>query len=231
MNNLPKHIGFIMDGNGRWAKKRGLPRSLGHKEGVNALERVCDYCFSIGINNISLYAFSTENFKRDKDEVNYIFNLLKEYLQKKESRIIENKIKINIMGDYLNSAIPDDVKTLIKNIVEKTASFDKILNIGLAYGGRAEIVGAVNKIIKEKKQFVSEAEFSNYLYTAGQPDPDLIVRASGEERISNFMLYQIAYSEFYFPKTLWPDFDKNEVDKAIIAYQSRDRRFGGVKNK
>ena len=153
LSALPKHIGFIMDGNGRWAKKRGLPRSLGHKAGVDALERVCDYCFSLGINHISLYAFSTENFKRDIEEVSYIFKLLKEYLEKKEEKILKNEIRINIMGDYINSAMPKDAKDAITNIVNKTAKFKtKILNIGLAYGGRAEIVNAVNKIIKDKKE-------------------------------------------------------------------------------
>lgn len=232
MTNIPKHIGFIMDGNGRWAKKRGLPRVLGHRAGVSAMERVIDACLKFGVKSISLYAFSTENFKRDKAEVDYIFSLVKEFIDKKTEHALEHDIKINVMGDLSDIRIPKAIEESLVIAQEKTKDCKTMtINLCFSYGGRSEIIRAVNNIINSGKTHVSEEEFKDYLYTAGQADPDLIVRASGERRISNFLLYQLAYSEFYFPTTYWPDFDENVVKECIIEYQSRNRRFGDVKEK
>ena len=228
-SNLPNHIGFIMDGNGRWAKKRGLPRSLGHREGANALKRVCEACRKLNIKTVSVYALSTENLQRDEDEVNAIFKLIAEFFGTELENAIKNEVKITIIGNVNHPRVPADVKELLLEAEEKTKDFTKYyLNIAFIYGGRDEIVRACNKIIAEKKTEITEEEFSKYLYTAGQPDPDLIVRSSGEQRISNFLIWQMAYSEFYFEKTHWPDFNEEIVKKCIIEYQTRNRRFGKV---
>jgi undecaprenyl diphosphate synthase len=169
MNNIPKHIGFIMDGNGRWATKRGLPRSFGHREGVNALTRVLDYCFELGVEVVSVFAFSTENFKRDKAEVDYIFELIKEFIVKKADDAVKKDTQIKIMGDYFDKRVPKDVQNALTTSIEKTKNCKKhILNIGFIYGGRAEIVNAVNNIIKDNKKSVSEEEFSKYLLCFGK---------------------------------------------------------------
>lgn len=223
--NVPKHIGFIVDGNGRWALRRNLKRSEGHRAGVEAVEKVVKRCFERGVEVVSLYCFSTENFNRPKEEVDYLFNLFKEMSDYGKS-LVEDKIGFRVMGD--KSLLPDDVVEVLNKLEHDTASFkQKIVNFGIGYGSRREIVGAINRLVKEGIQ-VDEESFKNYLYTAGLPDPDLIVRSSGEQRLSNFMLYQAAYTEFYFPKTFFPDFTPAMVDKCIAVYQKRKRRFGKV---
>lgn len=229
-NNIPVHIGFIMDGNGRWAKEKGLPRSLGHRAGVDALSRVLEYCYNVGVKYMSVYALSTENFKRPKTEVDYILNLVEEFINKKLQNALEKDIRICVMGDLDFKELPSNVKKSLLNAVDKTKNCKKfVLNLGFCYGGRHEIVSAVNKILKDDIKVVDEKTISDYLYTAHMPDPDLIVRASGEQRISNFMLWQIAYSEMYFPKEYWPQFNDKIVEKCIIEYQKRNRRFGDAK--
>ncbi|MGN1259399.1 MAG: polyprenyl diphosphate synthase [Christensenellales bacterium] len=229
-NNIPKHIGFIMDGNGRWAKRRGLPRTAGHREGAFALKRVCEACRNFKIKTITVYALSTENLMREKKEVDYIFELIEEFISKELSNAEKNGVKINIIGDLNHERIPLSCKEVILNAMEQTKNNTNfILNIALVYGGRDEITRAVNKILASGKKSITKEEFSNYLDTAGQEDPDLIVRASGEQRISNFLLWQLAYSEFYFPKEYWPEFNKDLVKKCILEYQTRTRKFGKVK--
>lgn len=227
MSNLPTHIAFIMDGNGRWAIKRKLSRTLGHKAGIEALRRVLDRSVMLGIKIISLYAFSTENWKRPKDEVDEIFRLLREYLNEDTKKIVEQGIKIVTMGDL--SKLPEDIRQAFEKVIFDTKNCTKhIFNIGINYGGRPEIIRAVNSIIASGVKNIDEQDFKKYLYTVDLPDPDFIVRTSGEMRLSNFMPYQSAYSEFYFPKTYWPDFKEKELDNAIIEYQSRCRRFGAI---
>ena len=218
MERLPKHIAFIADGNGRWAQRRGLPRFEGHRVGEEAIRKVLNRCLELGIKHTSFYCFSTENFQRPKAEVDYIFNLFRKYREKVDS-FIEKGIQVRLMGDI----------TLLKELTLKTKDCDKLVfNFGFGYGSRHEIVNAVNQLIKSGVKTITEEDISNALYTAGQPDPDLIVRASGEQRLSNFMLYQAAYSEFYFPETHWPDFNADMVDKCILAFQKRKRRFGKI---
>lgn len=232
-NNLPKHIGIILDGNGRWATKRGLPRELGHKEGVEAIKRVVQAAKEIGIKVVSMYAFSTENWKRKQSEVDAIFDLLRKYLKSQEGSkdsFLGKNIQVRTMGDI--TKLPTDVYNLLENLKNETKDCDGlVLNLGLNYGGRSEIISAIKSIPKDKIDSLTEQDFLSYLYTAGLPELDLVIRASGEQRLSNFMLYQCAYSEFYFPKTLWPDFNKKHLEKAIISYQTRDRRFGMIKEK
>ena len=226
MSRLPKHMAFICDGNGRWAAGRGLPRFEGHRAGVDAIKKVVIRCAELGVEVASFYCFSTENFARPEAEVNYLFGLfrkLKEYTTSKEME----GVKFRVMGDI--SLFPEDMQQILNDIVASTKDNTKItVNFGLAYGGRRELASAINAIIKSGVTEVTEADIQNYLYTAGLPDPDIIVRASGEQRLSNFMLFQAAYSEFYFPKTYWPDFDEKMVDNCIIEFQSRKRRFGKV---
>lgn len=229
MSNIPAHIGFIMDGNGRWAKRRGLPRSMGHREGVFAMRRVCEACRDFGVKTVTVYALSTENLNRSEKEVKFIFDLVVEFVNSELKNAISNDLKINVIGNLDHPRLPLEVKNACVKAMEETKECKTyVLNIAFMYGGRDEIVRAVNGIIKDGKTEITEEEFSNYIYTAGQADPDLIVRASGEQRISNFLLWQIAYSEFYFPKTYWPDFNKKTVEECILAYQSRKRRFGKV---
>lgn len=229
-NALPKHIGIILDGNGRWAQKRGLPRELGHKAGIEAVKKVVYSAKELNIKVVSMFAFSTENWKRSKKEVDFIFDLLRNYFIENENEYLDNNIQLRTMGDI--SALPEDIYKKLLEIKEKTKNCDGIIvNLALNYGGRADIVRAVKNLISDNVTDISEQTISNYLYTAGLPDPDLIIRTSGEQRLSNFMMYQCAYSEFYFPKIHWPDFNKKELTKAIINYQKRDRRFGGIKEK
>ena len=224
LNNIPNHVAFIMDGNGRWATKRGLPRTAGHKAGIEALRCVIQRATELGIKIISLYAFSTENWKRPVAEVEEIFNLLREYLNEDTSKLVEQGVKVVTMGDI--SKLPNDIREAIERCVKETKNCDKYtFNVGINYGGRPEIIRAVNNIITAGVKSVTEKEFSQYLYTANLPDPDFIVRTSGEMRLSNFMPYQSAYSEFYFPKTFWPDFREKELDIAVLEYQKRHRRY------
>ena len=224
---LPKHVAFIMDGNGRWAKKRLMPRSYGHKMAVENVTEVVEYCFSKGIKYISLFAFSTENWNRSKEEIDALFDLLRKYFTVKIKQLLKEGVRLTVMGDL--SRLPEDVRKDLEAAIAQTQQNDKfILNVGINYGGRDEILRACNKLVAQGKNAVTEADFRSALYTADIPDPDLVVRTSGEVRISNFMIYQMAYSELYFPKTLWPDFHKKDVDRCLKVYAKRNRRFGGV---
>ena len=226
-SNLPRHIAFIMDGNGRWAKSRGKIRTYGHKQGVEAVEKVIKHSQKLGLEVISFYAFSTENWKRPQEEVDYIFNLLRDYLKEHKDAFTDNNIKIHIVGDI--SRLPKDLQVAILDVEKRTKDCTGLLvNICLNYGSRVEIIRAINNIIKDGIKEVDDETFAKYLQTEGIPDPDMVVRTSGEYRLSNFMLYQCAYSELYFPKVYWPDFKERELEKAIIVYQSRHRRFGNI---
>ena len=228
INNLPNHVAIIMDGNGRWATRIGMPRLFGHKAGVEALKKIVEACLDFKIKILSIFAFSTENWKRPQQEIDGIFNLVNDFSQQETQHYVDLGVKVRVMGDI--SVLPQNLQGSLNQIIEKTQNNNSlILNLGLNYGGRAEIVRAVNKIIKQGKSECTEQDIQNNLYTHDLPDPDLIIRASGENRISNFMLFQCAYSEFYFPKTHWPDFNKKQLQKAINAYQKRSRRFGGLK--
>ncbi len=225
---LPRHMAFIIDGNGRWAKKRGLPRSLGHTAGMIALKKAIKNSFDLGIKVVSIYGFSTENWNRPQDELDHLFKLFRDFIKSDLTDFDEYNIKFNVMGDY--TKFPDDlVKEIEKSLLKNKEKCDFVLNLGINYGGRDEIILAINKILAEGKSSISKEEFSNYLYTNNLPDPDFIIRTSGEQRISNFMLWQNAYSEFYFPKTYWPDFNKKELIKSLINFQKRNRRFGAIK--
>lgn len=225
IKKLPNHIGFIVDGNGRWAKKRNLNRTMGHKFGVEAVKKVISALLELKIKYSSFFVFSTENFKRSEEEVNNIFALLKEYIKTDLETFIDNGIKLVISGDI--SKLPEDLQVDLKNCLEKTKNnTNLIVNMCLNYGGQQEIVMACNKIIEEKLEKVDEKTFKSYLYSKELPPLDLVIRTSGEIRISNFMLYDLAYAEFYFTKTYWPSFNKKGLLKALKAYQKRDRRFG-----
>lgn len=232
-DRLPIHIGIIMDGNGRWAKKRGLPRSAGHSAGADTLKKIVTECNKMGIKYITVYAFSTENWKRPQSEVDYLMGLLMNYLKDAENTLAGENVVIRAIGS--RKELSDELCTQI----EKTENFTKnndgiIMNIALNYGGREELVNAVKEISKQvtdnniKPDDISSDMISSYLYTAGQPDPDLIIRTSGEERLSNFMLWQVAYSELWFSPKLWPDFSISDLHKAILDFQNRNRRYGGV---
>ncbi len=228
---LPHHIAIIMDGNGRWAKKKSLNRISGHIKGVNAVREVVEACRELGIKVLTLYAFSIENWRRPADEVNALMGLLKEYLQKECAEMVRNNIRLNAIGRIED--LPRDVQTTLQETMEKTKRCDgMILNLALSYGGRSEILHAVQGILSDlqkgtiKWEEMTVQRFHEYLWTHGIPDPDLLIRTSGELRISNFLLWQIAYAELYVTDTLWPDFDREELLKAIVDYQSRERRFG-----
>ncbi len=231
-SNLPNHIAIIMDGNRRWAKKRNLPAKLGHSQGCNALEKIVKYCNKIGIKELTVYAFSTENWKRSKEEVDALMDLLKKYINDFDNKYKEDNIRIKSLGDI--TKLRDDLRLGIINAQEKTKNNTGLLfNIAINYGGREEIVNAVKNIAKEVEEDkiniedINESNFSNYLYTHESKDVDLLIRTSGEIRISNFLLWKIAYAEMYFVDVNWPDFDEKELDKAIIEYQKRTRKFGG----
>jgi undecaprenyl diphosphate synthase len=228
---LPHHIAIIMDGNGRWAKKKFLNRIGGHVKGVNAVREVVTACRELGIKVLTLYAFSIENWKRPADEVNALMGLLKEYLLKECEEMVQNNIRLNAIGRIEDLSL--DVQTTLRETMKKTERCDgMILNLALSYGGRSEILHAVQGILsdfqegKVNPEEITIQRFSQYLWTRGIPDPDLLIRTSGEFRISNFLLWQIAYTELYVTDTLWPDFDRKELLKAIADYQSRERRFG-----
>lgn len=221
-----KHIAFIMDGNGRWAKLRGMPREFGHKQGAQAFRDVVLYCRDIGIKYVTLYAFSTENWKRPQKEVDSIMKLLSNYLSECEKRMDEFNVSFRFIGN--TDVLDDKLKVKMKKITEMSDGKDMVLNIAINYGGRDEIVYAVNKLISNGYKEISLEDINETLYTAGCPDPDLIVRTAGEARLSNFLLWQASYSEFYRTDVLWPDFGANDVDNAIEAYGKRKRRFGGI---
>ena len=230
-NNLPKHIAIIMDGNRRWAKQKGLDPKLGHREGAKALENIALYANEIGLKYLTVYAFSTENWKRAEDEVGTLMLLLQNYLERFSKKADAYNIKINILGDI--EVLNDGLKKQIKEAVEKTKNnTGLVLNIAFNYGGRAEIIKATKEIVKRVQngelnlEDINDAEFEKGLYTAGQPDPDLLIRTSGELRTSNYLPWQIVYSEFYFTDKFWPEFDNKELLKAIYEFQKRNRRFG-----
>ncbi len=228
LERLPIHTAFIIDGNGRWAKKRGLPRSAGHRAGIIAVEKIIKASLKLGLKQISFFCFSTENWNRPKEEIDTLFSLLKEYIEKDLNYYEKHNIKFMSSGNI--EALPKNLVSSIKNIVEKTKNATgMIVNFCINYGGRSEILRAVNTILQQKKEQVDENEFKKYLFTAELMEPDLIIRTSGEMRISNFFLFQMAYSELYFTKTYWPDFNEKELTKALLDFQGRNRRFGSVK--
>lgn len=225
---LPQHIAIIMDGNGRWAKKRSLPRSAGHAAGSKTFKDIARYCNKIGLKYLTVYAFSTENWKRPKAEVDNIMNILRDYLKDAENFKEEN-IKVNFIGD--RTPLAEDIKALMLRAEENSKTATGLtLNIALNYGGRDEIVHAVRDIVKSgmAADAITEQTVSDYLYTAGQPDPDFIIRPSGEYRLSNYLIWQSAYAEYWFSDVLWPDFRPKHLEKAIEDYNKRNRRFGGV---
>lgn len=225
MNDL-KHVAIIMDGNGRWAKKRLLPVSMGHNAGMKKLETTIEYAKAVGIEFLTFYAFSTENWKRSQEEVDHLLSLVKKFYESKRQKFLGNDIKFNMIGSRKH--VPEDILTIFDRFSEETAHCRSLtVNIAFNYGGQLEIVEAVKNIIDDGLKEVDEKIIESYLYTKGQPPVDLLIRTSGEQRLSNFLLWQVAYSELVFVDCLWPDFDKKEFQKAIDIYQSRQRRFGG----
>lgn len=232
-DNLPLHIAIIMDGNGRWAKKRGLPRSIGHREGSNTLRKIVETCSNIGIKHLTVYAFSTENWKRSKSEVDALMGLLLEYLKNAEKELEGKNVRIRVVGN--KAGLPKDIQVETERVEKLTGRNTGLnLNIALNYGGRDDIINATKKICEEvlnKKININDIDeklISRMLYTKDIPDPDLLIRTSGEKRISNFLLWQLAYSEFWYTDVLWPDLREKHVLDAIKEYQSRHRRFGGI---
>lgn len=229
MSNLiiPKHIAIIMDGNGRWAKRRGLPRNAGHRAGIKAIEKTIEGALGLGVKYLTFFAFSTENWKRNKDEINGIFGLIRDYLKENPDYFEKKNICVKHIGEI--SPFPDDLEDELAKSEKRTSKNDKlVLTLALNYGGRDEIVRAVNKIINSGKVEIKYKDIEKNLDTNFLPEPDLVIRTSGEERLSNFMMLQIAYSELYFPKLYWPDFDGKQLLKAIKIYNKRERRFGGI---
>ncbi len=229
---MPTHIAFIMDGNGRWAKKRGMPRTFGHTEGARNFRRIMRYCKDIGVKCISFYAFSTENWKRPENEVNALMNIFRTYLDDVRNYIKE-EVKMVFLGD--KSKLPQDIQQKMNSLEEDSKDFDKMtVLLAINYGGRDEITHATRLIAEKVRKGelnpdeITEDTVSSNLYTAGYPDVDLLIRPSGEMRISNFLIWQSAYAEFYFADILWPDFSTKELDRAIIEFAHRNRRFGGV---
>lgn len=227
MNSLPRHVAIILDGNGRWAKARGLGRSEGHRAGALAVREIVTYCRELGLRHLTLYTFSSENWSRPKTEVSALFSLLLEFLKAEVPRMLQQGISLKVFGDV--EGLPLAVRTALKLAVKTTAKGGAMdLNLALNYGGRAEIVRAVRRIVADgvPADQITEETIASRLYTAGQPDPDLVIRTSGEQRLSNYLLYQCAYAELYFTPVPWPDFTPAEMAKALEAYQRRSRRFG-----
>ena len=232
--NIPQHIAIILDGNGRWAKKKGMPRNFGHTQGSKNVERICEDAYKMGVKYLTVYAFSTENWKRPKDEVDALMNLLRNYMKTCLKTAEKNRMRVRVLGD--KTALDDDIRTRIAELEDATKNNDGLnFQIALNYGSRDEMVRAMKKMSLDIKNGKIEAEqideklFETYLDTHDIPDPDLMIRTSGEQRLSNYLLWQLAYSEFYFTDVLWPDFTKEDLAKAIEYYNGRDRRFGGVK--
>lgn len=233
MTDTLKHIAIIMDGNGRWAKNKGLPRSAGHKKGAETLENIAKAAADMGIKYLTVYAFSTENWKRDKAEVDYLMGLLRQYLKSEFKEIQERGARIRFIGE--RQMLDADIVAQMEKIEKDTAANDKLtFCVALSYGSRAEIIAAAQKAAKQAAagqitaDELTEEYFSNLLYTQGMPDPDLVIRTSGEQRISNYLLWQLAYSELFFTKTLWPDFSAAELKEIISDFKTRERRYGKV---
>lgn len=230
---IPRHIAIIMDGNGRWAKKRGMPRTMGHAAGAEAFRRTANYCRTLGVEYLTVYAFSTENWKRSEEEVSGILQLLAKYLKEALADMEKNHVRFKFFGDL--SRLSPGLQKLCRDAEERSADYHEVqVNFCLNYGGRDELVKAAQSFArdvadgKHKPEDMTEALLSSYLYSAGVPDPELIIRPSGEMRTSNFLLWQSAYSEYVFLNVLWPDFQPKDLDEAIAEYNRRNRRFGGV---
>lgn len=223
---IPEHVGIIMDGNGRWASKRGKKRSYGHKVGSANVDKIVSHAFGLGVKALSLYAFSSENWARPKEEVDELMRLLKVYFTKFFKKVLKNNVRLSVMGD-LTKLTPELQEIIREDVEESSKNTGSVLNVAINYGARQEIVRAV-KILTEKGEEITEENISKNLYTAAFGEPDLIIRTGGELRLSNFMLYQGAYSELYFTDVLWPDFNEEEFDKAIISFGERKRRYGKV---
>lgn len=232
--NIPQHIAIILDGNGRWAKKKGMLRNYGHTQGSKNVERICEDAYKMGVKYLTVYAFSTENWKRPKEEVDALMNLLRNYMKTCLKTAEKNRMRVRVLGD--KTALDDDIRKRIVELEEATKNNDGLnFQIALNYGSRDEMIRAMKNMCMDVKDGKVEAEqidehlFETYLDTHDIPDPDLMIRTSGEQRLSNYLLWQLAYSEFYFTDVLWPDFTKEDLAKAIEYYNGRDRRFGGVK--
>lgn len=231
---IPQHIAIILDGNGRWAKKKGMPRNYGHAQGSKNVERICEDAYRMGVKYLTVYAFSTENWKRPQEEVDALMNLLRNYMKTCLKTAEKNRMRVRVLGD--KTALDEDIRNRIAELEEATKNNDGLnFQIALNYGSRDEMIRAMKKLCMDCKDgkveiaAINEELFENYLDTHDIPDPDLMIRTSGEQRLSNYLLWQLAYSEFYFTDVLWPDFTKEELAKAIEYYNGRDRRFGGVK--
>lgn len=232
--NVPRHIAIILDGNGRWAKQKGMPRGYGHVKGCENLERVCEYARELGVRYLTVYAFSTENWKRSREEVDGLMRLFRDYLKKCIKISKKWQMRVRVIGEV--SAFDKDIQDSVRTLEEFSSQYDKLyFQLALNYGSRDEIMRGVRRMLTECQEGklapgdVTEDIFSDHLDTAGLPDPDLLIRTSGELRLSNFLLWQLAYTEFYFADVHWPDFDREELVKAIEQYNKRDRRYGGVK--
>jgi len=230
LNRIPAHVAIIMDGNGRWAKARGQMRLSGHLAGMEALREAVRHSQRMGVKYLTVYAFSTENWKRPAEEVAGIFKLLVRYVNSELKELNDNNVHVQILGDWNSAAVPEDSKESVRLALKTTEKNDGLVfSIALNYGGRAEIIKAVNELLASGVKSVDEAEFSRHLYTAGMPDPDVIIRTSGEDRLSNFLTWQSAYSEIVLTDTYWPDFTPEVYEACLVEYQKRDRRFGGHK--
>ncbi|MBR6147466.1 MAG: isoprenyl transferase [Lachnospiraceae bacterium] len=234
--NIPNHVAIILDGNGRWAKAKGLPRTAGHVQGAKVVEDMCEITYNMGINYFTVYAFSTENWSRPKEEVDALMKLLRNYMVNCKKRANKNNMKVRVIGD--KTGLDEDIQEKIADLEDATKNNTGLhFTIAINYGGRDEITRAAKKLCKEVEEGKLKADdididmLSNALDTGDYPDPDLLIRTCGEQRISNFLLWQLAYSEFYFCDKPWPDFDKKELEKAIEAYNSRDRKYGGLSTK
>lgn len=232
--NIPKHIAIILDGNGRWAKKKGMPRNYGHVQGSKNVELICEEAHKLGVKYLTVYAFSTENWKRPQDEVDALMNLLRNYMKNCLKTAEKNRMRVRVLGD--KTALDADIQKKIAELEEATKNNDGLnFQIALNYGSRDEMIRAMKSMMKDVQEGkisaeqLDEAMFATYLDTKGIPDPDLMIRTSGEQRLSNYLLWQLAYSEFYFTDVLWPDFSKKDLINAIEYFNGRDRRFGGVK--
>lgn len=229
-SKLPRHVAVIMDGNGRWARKRNLPRMEGHRAGAESVREAVEACARLGIKCLTLFAFSKENWKRPKREVATLWRLLEEYLKKEDKVLVENKFRLKVIGQ--RDGIPASVEKELRRVEDLTKDNDRMtIVLALNYGGRAEIVDGIKNLLKERDfdiERLDERKFSEYLYTADIPDPDLLIRTSGEQRVSNFLLWQIAYSEIWITSEYWPDFRKKHLLQALVDYQKRERRFGDI---